>query len=293
MLLRGSNAIMVLLLALAGCGGKKAAVSRAPLETLDDALSPATAAAELRKLGGAHVHATTTFRVDLARSDRPSDGSKPSSPSSVTTTTDLWLDKQGNFRLLEVNDQDGGREIVRVAGEIAVALRYGKMVRRAAQDVESTRYLGEAMGAPWAAWETVRRQVEVEGGPTDFRLRFRPHKAALPPGFPAATGLRKWRDSVALTTLEGQATLQSSGKALVAFACKTSFEATRDGAPIEGDIAVSVAVDEIGKTATVVLPQSETLRAHQRTVLEEKALLGGIAASAGSANRRSRGEPRP
>jgi hypothetical protein len=271
----------ILALAFAACSGKKTSAERPPLEILDTALAPATFAAELRKLGGGHVHATTTLRVDLAVAPKPAEGSNPASPDQVTTTTDLWMDRRGDFRLLEVNDQDGGREIVRVGSEIAVALRYGKMIRRAAQDSENARYLGEALGGPWAAWEVARRQVEVEGGPVDYRLRFRARRDGLPAGFPPVEGLRKWRDSVVLKTLEGQVSLQPDGLALRSFACKTSYRAMRDGVAIEGDVTVSLSVDEVGKTAAVVLPPSDSLRTRQRTVLEERALLGGIAASAG------------
>jgi hypothetical protein len=169
---------------------------------------------------------------------------------------------------------------VRVGSEIAVALRYGKMIRRAAQDSESARYLSEALGGPSAAWGIARRQVEAEGGPVDYRLRFRAQRASLPAGFPPAQGLRGWRDSVVLKALEGQVSLQPDGLALRSFACKTSYQAMRDGVAVEGDVAVSLTVDEVGKTAAVVLPPSESLRTRQRTVLEERALLGGIAASA-------------
>jgi len=81
-------------LGVPGCGGKKSAASRAPIEILDDALVPATLAAGLAKAGGGHVHATVTFHVDTAAAS-PAEG-KPASPPTVTTTTDLWLDKKGN-----------------------------------------------------------------------------------------------------------------------------------------------------------------------------------------------------
>lgn len=263
--------------ALVACGGKKSPALRPPAQVLDGALQPSSLADGLRKLGGGHIHGVATFRVGLAGGPRPADGSKPASPEQVSTTTDVWMDRQGNFRILEVNDQDGGREIVRVGGEIGVALRYGKMVRRAAQDAESARYLDEALGGPWAAWEIVRRQAQVEGSGSDYRLRLGARPVAKPSAAPE--GLRKWRDSIVLQSLEGQASLTPEG--LRSFACKASYQARRDDAAIEGAVAVSIAVDDIGKAAPVVIPPSETLRTRQRTALEEKALLGGVSASAG------------
>jgi len=265
--------------ATVGCGQRKTAAARSGLETLDGALAPAGFSAALHKAGGGHLHATTTFHIDGGGKADPGDGSKPASPSAVTTTTDLWMDKQGNFRLLESNDQDGGREIVRVGGDVAVALRYGKMIRRTAQDSENARFVAEALGAPFTAWEIVRRQVEVdEAGQDAYRLRLGNRLADLPAGFPVAEGLRKWRDTVDVKTLEGQATLDPGSHLPLAFACKTAFQAVRDQLAIVGEVAVSATVDQVGKVAEIALPEAEPLRLRQRTILEEKALLGGLGA---------------
>ena len=51
-----------------------------------------------------------------------------------------------------------------VGRELAVALRYGKMIRRIAEEPEPTRILEEALGAPWAAWEVVAGAAATERG---------------------------------------------------------------------------------------------------------------------------------
>jgi hypothetical protein len=255
---------------------------------MDGALAPSAFAAAMRKAGGAHFHGSAMFRVDPQRLPDPGDGTKPASPSAVTTTTDLWMDKQGNFRLVESNDQDGGREIVRVGGEVAVALRYGKMIRRAAQDSENARFLAEALGAPWAAWEIVRRQVEVEQPNQGvFRFKLGNRMASLPAGFPPTEGLRKWRDTVEVTRLEGEATLASEGQVPLAFACKAAFRAVRDQLAIQGEVGISATLDEVGKVADIAMPEAETLRMRQRTVLDERALLGGLGAGLSPAAKRA------
>ena len=277
-----------LVVSVAGCGQKKTAAARSGLETLDGALAPAGFAAALRKAGGGHVHATALFHIEDRGTADPADGSKPASPPVITTTTDLWMDKQGNFRLVESNDEDGGREIVRVGSEVAVALRYGKMIQRAAQDSENARLVAEALGAPWAAWEIVRRQVELDdAGQGLFRLKLGSHLVDLPAGFPPAEGLRKWRDTVDVKSLEGQATLEAAGHLPLAFACKTAFRAVRDQLPIVGGIAVSAALDQVGKVPAIAMPEAEPLRMRQRTVLEERALLGGLGASLSSAAKKT------
>ena len=273
-------ASIFLVAATSGCGPKRAATARSGLETVDAVLAPTAFAAAVRKAGGAHFHATTSFRVDSSDKAEPNDGTKPASPSAITTTTDLWMDKQGNFRLVESNDRDGGREIVRVGGEVAVALRYGKMIRRTAQDWENARFVAEALGAPWAAWEIVRRQVEVEeAGQGIYRFKLGKRLVNLPAGFPPAEGLRRWRDTIEATRLEGQARLGSGGQVPLAFACKTAFRAVRDQLPVEGEVAVSAALDQVGEVADIAMPETETLHVRQRTILEERALLGGLGAS--------------
>jgi len=278
-----------LAVAAPGCGKKKMAAARSGLEILDTALAPAGFAEALRKAGGGHLHGTSMFRVESGGKVDPGDGSKPASPSTVTTTTDLWMDKLGNYRLEESNDQDGGREVVRVGGEVAVALRYGKMIRRTAQDAENARFVAEAVGASWAAWEMVRRQVEVDDAEKGaYRLRLGTRLVDLPIGFPAAQGLRKWRDTVDVKTLEGQVTVDFSSHLPLAFTCKSTFRAVRDQIPIDGEVAVSVVLDQVGKAADIVLPEAEPMRLRQRTVLEEKALLGGLGASLSPSTNRAR-----
>jgi hypothetical protein len=282
-------ATMVFVVVGTGCGRRKTAAGRGGLETLDGALAPAGFASALRKAGGGHLHATALFRVDGASKADPGDGSKPASPSAVTTTTDLWMDRQGNFRLVESNDQDGGREIVRVGSEVAAALRYGKMLRRTAQDSENVRFLSEAVGAPWAAWEIIRRQVDLdESGQGVYGLRLGNRLADLPAGFPPAEGLRKWRDSVEVKTLEGQATLDLGNHIPLAFACKATFQAVRDQLPIAGDVTVSAALDQVGKVADIAMPEAEALHVRQRTILEERALLGGLGATLSPAGKKPR-----
>jgi hypothetical protein len=85
--------------------------------------------------------------------------------------------------------------------------------------------------------------------------------------------LRKWRETVEVQTLVGDARLDASG-GLQAFSLASRFQAVRDGTPIEGELAVAVIVDAV--PAPVIMPAAETLPARQRTILEERALLGGL-----------------
>src|SRR4029079_568197 len=124
-------------LAAAGCkrDRNQGAVPAQKVAVLADALRPDAFAAALKRIGGAHFHATARFTVG------PSGGT----PSVVTTTTDVWVDRSGNYRFREQNDRDGGREVVLYGRELSVALRYGKMIRRVAEEPEPSRLLEEAL----------------------------------------------------------------------------------------------------------------------------------------------------
>ena len=101
-------------------------------------------------------------RRALPRHPRATRSGRTGARRAVTTTTDVWLDRTGNYRLREENDRDGGREVILTGRELAVALRYGKMIRRVAEEPEPSRLLEEGLGAPWAAFELAARRAHVE-----------------------------------------------------------------------------------------------------------------------------------
>jgi hypothetical protein len=247
-----------------GCGKKSDEQALPAAQKLNAAVQPAAIVASLRARAGAHYHATIMFRITPK-------GTEGSGKDAITTTTDLWLDKQGNFRLLETNDQDGGREVVREGNELGVALRYAKMISRPAQDPEPQRFLEEAVGQPWTAWDVLSRYLSVEPAGQGTRLG---RRAQPGPVVPAATDLKKWHESVEVASLAGEARTDASG--LQAFALKASFQAKRDDQPIEGEIAVEAKVDQAGAVEPVSLPKAEPLPVRQRTILEERALLAGL-----------------
>jgi hypothetical protein len=278
---------------LLGCQGRNDAANRAAVANLDQALAPAFFAAALRKLGGGHLHAATRISVTAAATATNETGW-----DTVTTTTDLWLDRGGNYRILETNDQDGGREVVLFGHELSVALRYGKMIRRRAQDPEPERLLEEALGGPWAAWEVAapyaiiahhpvalnegRKEDEYQVTKSDRRNR---KPAKIPPG------MRHWRNNASVLELSGRMTLDAATSALVkgdlvvVFAAQRTPESAGDqpGDPVVGTIDVQTALDDLGKVAAIVPPPAEELSLRQRIVPEQKELLGGLTAAAAAA----------
>ncbi|HET6150108.1 MAG TPA: hypothetical protein VFH68_21380 [Polyangia bacterium] len=269
----------------AACRGRNDAANRAAVASLDQALAPAFVAAALRKLGGAHFHATTRISVTAAAT-----ASNEAGWDTVTTTTDVWLDRGGNYRIVETNDQDGGREVVLFGHELSVALRYGKMIRRRAQDPEPERLLEEALGGPWAAWEVAAAYAIITHHPVDLedgrkgeeyqvsKSDRRNRKAVkIPPG------IRHWRSTAAVLELNGRMTLDSATGALAKADLVTVFAAERNAdsgggpaEPVVGTVDVQTALDQVGKVPAIARPAAEELSLRQRIVPEQKEMLGGL-----------------
>jgi hypothetical protein len=266
--------VLVSLVALgaAGCTKHRPAP---PLKqaALTDAVRPTFLGAALRKLGGGHYHATLKYLV----------GRPGAAPQAITTTTDVWLDHTGNWRLREENDRDGGREVVLYGRELAVALRYGRMIRRVAEEPEPARLLEEGLGAPFAAYELCAGRLEATGGAriaggraTGYTLALGTGAAPSKPRLPFA-GLRAWRGAAVLDTLSGQAVVDDATGALLGFDLTATFEARGELGPEQGTVEVHAAVSDVGATPAIERPAAEELSLRQRTVPEARELLQGLA----------------
>jgi len=273
---------------LAGCrrndgAGAKPAPPPPDVE-IDRAVAPDRFATALRKLGRAHFRATTKFEVT------PAGGAT----DTITTDTDLWMDAAGNWRLVETNDKDGGREVVKHGKELGVALRYGKMIRRPAEDPEPQSLLEEGLGGPFAAWDLLREVAAIEDGGHGARAGRPAHTLKLSlapkPRPPAATvdprDRRAWRQTLVPSALEGTIAIDEGTGMPLAVTLRGKYAMKRGtddgaGAPFSGAVDVEAELDGIGTSPDIVAPEAEDLPLRQRTVPEEKALLGGLARTVG------------
>lgn len=270
-------AIAVSLVALGGGAcGKRGGKPAAQPAALADAVRPAFFAGALRKLGGGHYHATLRYAV----------GRPGATPLAITTTTDVWLDRSGNYRLREENDHDGGREVVLTGRELAVALRYGKMIRRVAEEPEPSKLLEQGLGGPWAAFELCAPRAHVEKtaaasagrAATGYALALgeetTPAKAK--PALPLV-GLRGWRGSVTIDGLTGRAVVDDATGALLAMDLTGDFQAKGENGPEAGTVEVHASVSDVGATPAIERPAADELVLRQRTVPEARELLHGLA----------------
>jgi hypothetical protein len=278
--LKGNNVVAFALLAGlagAGCGGKNTGPGTArQAAALGEAVQPAFLARAMRQVGGAHFHGVTRWSV----------GRAGAVPVSVTTTTDVWLDRAGNYRFREDNDRDGGRQVVLYGRELSVALRYGRMIRRVAEEPEPSRLLAEALGGPAAAFELVAPQAritpagtETAGGASATASSLAlgdgaPHASTSGPAF---SGLRAWRGTVSIDSLTGRMLVDDASGALVRADLTATFKATGEAGPEQGSLEVHTVLTDVASTPAIQPPAADELVLRQRTVPEMHELLRGIA----------------
>jgi len=297
---RGARASWALALALtlplaAGCR-QTAPKPSEPAAALEIALFPMGFATRLPHLGRAHVHGVARMSASLEAGAAKSGRAAEDDSESVSTETDVWSDDTGNFRIVEVNDRDGGREIVRFDHDLAVALRYGKLIKRAAIEPEPTTLLAEAVGAPFAFFDLVRAGAIVddmgeEAGPQGravhtYKLSAEPKRQYFKL-LEDAKGTRAWRKTMVLEALDGTLKIDKATRVPLEATLRAAYRMMRpngaaegEGVPMRGRYEVRLAVSEIGTSPLVAPPEAEEVPQRQRTVQEEKTLLGGLASRA-------------
>jgi len=267
-----------LALLVAACQGGAPDGAAAHRVTPDQAVKPEVLAAALRKLGGAHYHAAMKLSA----------GRPGAAPVEVITTTDVWLDRTGNFKVHEDNDRDGGRDVVLYGRELSVALRYGKMIRRVAEEPEPTHLLQEALGGPWAAYEIGGARIQAVEGAQDLvgGARATRYVMTMAPGKTKGSkvaapahlyGLRGWRAAAEVTSITGRAVVDNATGALMAIDLTVAFQTKGEAGDEQGRIEVHTALSDVASTPPIARPPAEELVLRQRTVPEAKELLRGLA----------------
>jgi len=269
---------------LAGGCRQKRGVLTPPGVAVDNALQSHRFAEGFRKLGRAHLRSNVHLAAGL--DGAPAD--------SVTTDSDIWMDDQGNWRLVDLNDKDGGREIVLHGHELAIALRYGRMIRRPAEDPEPLRLLAQGVGGPSAAWDLLRDVTTVDDFGSDtfqgrkvhvYKLTKSAHPAApltkLEPGDRQA-----WRKTLVADKVEGTIMIDEQlgipllaeihGAYTMRRADAGAGKDTSEGTPMHGAVDARVSIEEIGSSPVIAEPEADDLAPRQRTVPDERAMLGGL-----------------
>ena len=175
--------------------------------------------------------------------------------------------------------------------EIAVKLRYGKLIKRSGRGAEATEILEQALGGPWAAWELFASSSAFTAAPAaadgTITVTLAPgasntaDKAQSPRRL--ADGLSGWRKTAVPKDVKGSLRYLPGAKnlpaTLVAAEISGSFSADVKNAAgshkVQGQVQIQLHTSGIGQTAALPIPEdAEQAWARQRTILEERALLG-------------------
>ena len=237
--------------------------------------------------GGAQISATTRFHIV------PTAAEGLQGEQDITTTTTVTLGGDGHYSLHEENDHDGGRDVFFTGNEIAVKLRYGKLIKRAARAPEPMQLLEQALGGPGAAWDVFHAHAQVQAGEGEAKdtmsLALSSAKNEDEP-LAASSPLIDWRKTAVPSELSGKLRYLPGGAsappALVAAEIKGKFNARTVVAgktnEVLGLVEVTFAAREVGRATPQPMPaDAETAWMRQRTILEERALLGSGAPAKG------------
>jgi hypothetical protein len=201
--------------------------------------------------------------------------------------TTIEYREDGAYHVVANNSRDYGRELYFVDGTLYLAARHQKFSKRApADDDEAARLLDESGGVLGANLELVGFAAEVSDRGVQ-QIAGRPARTIvvkLAPGGKTAPKQalpqRAWRDSIAVSALQGQVSLDSETGLVLAGNLEATLGFTRDGRRFEMKLKVQHAIGDVGSARTIELPPEErvvVVSDHHREAMEREDLLRGIA----------------
>jgi hypothetical protein len=156
------------------------------------------------------------------------------------------------------------------------------MIRRTAEEPEPSRLLEEALGAPFAVFDLVARKArivpagnELIGGARATVYELQRGEASSSARPPSLDGLRKWRNSASVDSLQGRIVVDDATGALVRCDLTAKFTSA-EPKPVVGTVDVHTMLTDIANTAPIEKPPAEDLAMRQRTLPEQRELLRGL-----------------
>jgi hypothetical protein len=212
---------------------------------------------------GAHT-VTITSSYEVKEGDKVVD--------SLSDKTTLEVAADGTFHALYDNSADYGREVVFRDGMLYLRPRYARWHRRAPNDKhEVTNLLDQMYEVAGDYFDLVAHAAEVsDAGAAQVSGRDgRKVEIKLAPtaGKPAPQPLtqKKWRESVVVTALSGEAVLDADAAIPLQAKVNSTFGFSRDGRSFTMSIEVSQEISGIGtEVAVVTPPPEETVDTPQR-----------------------------
>lgn len=201
--------------------------------------------------------------------------------------TSIDMREDGSYHAVLNNSRDYGREAVFVDGTLYVGARHQKLSKRKpADDEEPSRIADEIAGTFAADLELVahaaevsdRGVVQVAGRPARtivFKLAPGEHEAPRQP-----LPQRAWRESIVVSALQGQASLDGETGLLLAGTLEATLGFSRDGRRFHMQLKATHELADIGSARTIAAPPEDrvvVVAEHHREAEERDKLLEGIA----------------
>ncbi|HEY0715630.1 MAG TPA: hypothetical protein VGF45_23310, partial [Polyangia bacterium] len=161
------------------------------------------------------------------------------------------------------------------SGAWALARRFAEVTRQEDAPTPAPSDPNAPPPPPSSASFDLKRASEVQAVKGDF-------ESGVPP-------LQRWRETVDVQALTGKVRLEGTPLLPTSAQIEAQFSLTRDGKPLTGMIRVDSRIQDLGRVTAIEAPLAEELPARQRTILEERALLGPRTGGTEPA-RRQRGE---
>lgn len=233
---------------------------------------------EVAKRLGAHT-VKVTSRYEVKEGDQLVE--------QLSDETLLEVSGDGEYHAKYDNSRDYGREVIFQGGQLFLRPRYAKWHRRAPNDEHEALAIREQMYAVLGDYFDVvdhaaevtdkgtARAADRDGRRVEIKLAPSPRK---PP--PERLTQRKWRETVTVQELTGDAVLDAEGAFPLEARLSAKFVFVRDGRTFTQTIEVGHAISGVGQPVALATPPAEetvTTPERSRDVDERDALLEGMA----------------
>ncbi len=293
------------LVVCAACGGGEGrpdeeleglVVSTPPPEPIDVAKAASSPAELARALAMPHHVSAAALGAHVFRGAsklRVVEGADEVEAIDDTTAIDYAAD--GSFRAILDNSRDYGRHAIYAGGTLYLRPRFGKYHARAPTERDEPAAICDEVYATFGDYFDLasNRVAVADAGAATVAGRsgraITLSKAASERPRKQTLAQRKWRETIAVESIDGEVVLDDETGAVLRGKLTASVQFVRDGRTFQMTVEATHAIESVGGAVAVEAPAEDEIVAtpHRSHELEERdALLEGIAPPA--AKRRQR-----
>jgi len=223
-----------------------------------------------QRLGPHRIESRATLKVE-----------PPGKPAeSLDETWQLDSDAQGAFRAVHESSRGYGYEAALVGGELYVRPRWGKFVKRKPEGDEADRLRAAVETAGSEYLKLLERFIVVrEDGRTQVHgrsaVKLKLAASPSPTAAPAeAEPGKKWRESMAVRYIEGDAYVDAASGALLGLHLDAAYSFVREKSPF----VVTVSFKQTAASPETIVAPADAIDSPHRTrpMLDRAELLEGL-----------------